>query len=333
MTHGHVTTIRFEQETCQIQRHPRRMPPRWHLSPSHALAPRATSSTPQSALPHVAPTKTDPLSPTPRVDPRLGVDVDRATGMTHQEYRTKMGQLLAARDRGTTTAAAAAASAGAPGSSPSASPAGPQAGLDEAYALVARELRLARTGDRNGTGHGSGTGGGAHHPLGTAAGSRPASSSRLAGGGAGGALSGGGDGDRLGSTSAAPSGMDAFSLSVGGGGGRSGGGNPAPFLTWGGRYSRWRAPVTGDRSWGQGTRAGTTISGDSDAGAWSVREGSVTGWGSGGVGGGVASGNGVDSKVGAISVLFFLYCGLLLLLKGLGFLPGMVLIGSAVSFT
>lgn len=213
----------------------------------------------------------------------FGVDVAGRRGMDSEEYREKLREVLARRER---VASVSSASASTPG-------------LNEAYALVAKELRLARS-------DGAGAGGirrrspaaaaasaaatavatgtaGLGHRFSTSS-SRPGSSSAASGAAA--TFAGGA---RLDSPPVLPADVSVFSQGVGGGVSGSGNGSASvsavPFLTGGGRYSRWQAPLGGGRR-PSGHTAGWN--GWEDGGVSSV----------GGGGGSVLKkGSGVDSKV------------------------------------
>lgn len=218
------------------------------------------------------------------------MDVDRRAGrLGVEEYREKLGEVLARRER---------AAASGPSSTPP--------GLSEAYALVAKELRLAKRytrADRAGTERmprlSSTAAASLGHRFSTSS-LRPGTSGSAAGGGSGG---GGAATSRerpeksgpLSSDARAASHVTGGELSSGGSGGSGVSGGAVPFLTGSARHSRWQAPAGGGgRSAGQTAGASAGLGGFDTVG-WSGRAG---GSGSGGgVGAAVANGGGADSKV------------------------------------
>lgn len=229
----------------------------------------------------------------------FGVDIDRTVGLSTDKYRAKLGEVLARQD-------------GAAASGPS------DPGLSEAYALVAKELRLARSSDtRRSSSISAGAGGTSRRSSAAAAattaaaatavaanagfGHRFSTSSSRTRGSAAGATTAVAGGERLEKSAPLPSDVHAASHGVGGGvdgSGGSGGSGAVPFLTGSGRYSRWQAPLlSGGRAAGQPAGASAGLGGF-DAVGWGGRGGS----GSGLVGAVAKGGGGVDSKVTRHSV-------------------------------
>ncbi|CAM9893698.1 unnamed protein product [Ectocarpus sp. 4 AP-2014] len=204
-----------------------------------------------------------------------GVDAERA-GMSGAEYQAKLGQVLAKRHESVVESSSTAAT-----------------GLDGAYALVAKELRLAgtaRENNANSNNVNTGSSRGSVHRFPSMEGGRPghrllSSSPRpdSSGGAASTAATAFSRGSRLDTPSKLEPGVRSFSLTIGGGGSGSSGGSTAPFVT-----SRWQPPRSGGggptRTHTTGARTGLR---DGNAVEGGVREGIGLGWGGGG---------GVDSK-------------------------------------
>ncbi|CAM9507729.1 unnamed protein product [Ectocarpus fasciculatus] len=198
------------------------------------------------------------------------VDAERA-GMSGEEYQAMLGQVLAKRQESVMESSSTAAT-----------------GLDDAYALVAKELRLAgnaRKNNANSNNANTGTPRGSVHRRPSMEGGLLSSFPRpdSSGGAATTAATATARGSRLDTPSKFEPGVRSVSQTIGGGGSGSGGDSTAPFLT-----SRWQPPRSGGGgptgTHMTGTRTGL---GDGNAVEGGGREGIGLGWGGGG---------GVDSK-------------------------------------
>lgn len=227
---------------------------------------------------HPGVTPTSPLSST-HIDPTpssysYGVDAEHA-GMSGEEYQAKLGQVLAKRHESVTESSSTAAT-----------------GLNGAYALVAKELRLAGTA-RNNNAHSNNTG----TPRGSVHRRPSMESDRLghrllssiprrdsSGGAATTAATAFARGSRFDTPSRLGPGVKSLSQTIGGGGSGSGGGNTVPFLT----SRRQPSPSGSGGPPGAKMTGARTGLGDGNAVEGCGREGGGLGWGGGG---------GVDSKV------------------------------------